>query len=449
VTAAVARERAASRLLSAGFALGLAVAVCGSGCIVRLSRSDDEPLSAGDVSGPPADCSKGPAEDLGKPGGGAAGPRVVGRYDVAKDGAIRFQWSGTEIHAAFQGTGVKMALKVPFVYDLIKQEECPDALVNADPKVNDCNTTGRFPTECCIPLQTIPIVVRVDDGPPQTIQVAPEIGEYELAKDLDASKPHEITVHRSVEAAAGIFEFRGFTLLGNGARFLSPIVRSRRIEVIGDSISCGYGILGANASCRFSYATEDHFESYDALTARALSADLTTIAWSGRGILRNNTGDTTGVVGDFYDRALPVTGEPDDEGVVVWDFAKAAPPQVVVINVGTNDFFLGVPDSAQFEGAYNKLIDRVRKNYPQAHIFCAIPPMLSDVPADTPRTALRDILHRVVGGYNSRGDARVYSMEFLDQGVRRGLGCDFHPNKTTHQIMADQLTAAIKSKTCW
>jgi hypothetical protein len=40
-------------------------------------------------------------------------------------------------------------------------------------------------------------------------------------------------------------------------------------------------------------------------------------------------------------------------------------------------------------------------------------------------------------------------MEFLDQGVRNGLGCDFHPNVTTHRIVAEQLIGAIRSKTCW
>jgi hypothetical protein len=34
-------------------------------------------------------------------------------------------------------------------------------------------------------------------------------------------------------------------------------------------------------------------------------------------------------------------------------------------------------------------------------------------------------------------------------GERYGLGCDYHPNLDVHRIMADQLAAAIRSKTCW
>jgi len=440
--------RRRARLAASAAFTALLVATTASGCIVRLSRSDDEPLENGAVSGAPADCSKGPAEDLGRPDG-PAGPRIVGRSVTGQDGAVRFQWSGTEIHASFQGTGLKMKLKVPVVYDLIRQQECPDDVLKANPKAADCNLAVPTASQCCNPLPSIPLVVKVDDQPARTIQVSSTQLDYEVAAGLDPTKPHEVVVHRSIEAAAGIFELQKVEVVGNGGRFLSPTVRSRRIEVIGDSISCGYGVLGANASCRFSYDTEDHYESYGAITARNLSAELTTIAWSGRGVFRNNTGDTVGVLGEFYDRALPIEGEPDDEGVVAWDFAKAAQPQVVVVNVGTNDFFLGVPDQGPFEAAYGKLLDRVRKNYPKAHIFCAIPPMLSDAPADTPRTAMRDVLSHVVGAFNARGDARVYTMEFLDQGVRRGLGCDFHPNRTTHQLMAEQLTGAIRSKLCW
>jgi hypothetical protein len=40
-------------------------------------------------------------------------------------------------------------------------------------------------------------------------------------------------------------------------------------------------------------------------------------------------------------------------------------------------------------------------------------------------------------------------MELVEQGTRYGLGCDYHPNLTVHQIMAQQTIGAIRSKTCW
>jgi len=75
--------------------------------------------------------------------------------------------------------------------------------------------------------------------------------------------------------------------------------------------------------------------------------------------------------------------------------------------------------------------------------------MLSDAAADLPRSAAREMLNDVVNAFLTRGDTRIYYMEFLDQGVRNGMGCDFHPNLKTHELMADQLTGAIRTKTCW
>jgi lysophospholipase L1-like esterase len=74
-----------------------------------------------------------------------------------------------------------------------------------------------------------------------------------------------------------------------------PAGASRLIEVIGDSISCGYGDLGklADSEC---LTTESHWDSYEAVAARALGAEVSTIAASGRGVIRNYGGDTSGTM---------------------------------------------------------------------------------------------------------------------------------------------------------
>lgn len=74
-------------------------------------------------------------------------------------------------------------------------------------------------------------------------------------------------------------QFFGFRCAG---RFLTPPEGpARRIEVIGDSITCGYGVDGADQYCPFSAATENHYRTYAAIAARDLGADLATLAWSG------------------------------------------------------------------------------------------------------------------------------------------------------------------------
>ena len=51
------------------------------------------------------------------------------------------------------------------------------------------------------------------------------------------------------------------------------------MEVIGDSISCGYGNEAANEHEHFSPTTENAYFSYGAIAARAFNADYTCIAW--------------------------------------------------------------------------------------------------------------------------------------------------------------------------
>ena len=77
----------------------------------------------------------------------------------------------------------------------------------------------------------------------------------------------------------------------------------RLIEVIGDSITCGYGDLGklGDADC---YPTESHWDTYEAVAARMLGAEVSTIAASGRGVIRNYGGDTTGTMPMLYPLTL-------------------------------------------------------------------------------------------------------------------------------------------------
>lgn len=412
-------ERARSRVFSLA-AILVVIASVVSGCIARLTKADDDPIENGAITGPAADCSKITPTPRGVPSGPAE-PQFYGRFTAPDAGFRAMQWSGSAANVRFDATRISANIRIPTVFEYLPLLEDP-------------------PRE--VPVASVTFDVIVDDKPPFTIQVRPGETKYLLAENLDAGRAHEVTVVRAVEALAGVFEFGTFELDGGGT-FLPPIVRQRRIEVIGDSISCGYGILGDNASCRFSYATQDMAPTYGVVSARTLDAEVTSYCWSGRGVYRNNTGLTEGLIGELYDRTLP--GNPDE----LWDFTKAPVPDVVVMLLGTNDFFLGIPDKLGFETAYAQLVVKVRQHYPMAHVFIALPPMLSDAAADLPRSAAREMLNDVVNAFARKGDARIYYMEFLDQGVRNGMGCDFHPNIKTHSIMAEQLTGAIQSKTCW
>ena len=110
---------------------------------------------------------------------------------------------------------------------------------------------------------------------------------------LDAKATHTLQLLKRNESAYGDGTFTGITLGSGGSFVAPPAAAAHRIEVIGDSISCGYGDLGANALCSGSATNEDSTQAYGPIAAAALQAEVHVTAWSGQGLTRSNTGDTS------------------------------------------------------------------------------------------------------------------------------------------------------------
>ncbi len=110
-------------------------------------------------------------------------------------------------------------------------------------------------------------------------------------------------------------EFWGFVL--DEGRWLveAPALPSRKLEFIGNSITCGYGNEGTNKEEHFDYATENHYYSYASLTARALEAQHWVVARSApicscsmniraMRLIRNCVGRVVSTVSDGTSRAI-------------------------------------------------------------------------------------------------------------------------------------------------
>jgi lysophospholipase L1-like esterase len=202
--------------------------------------------------------------------------------------------------------------------------------------------------------------------------------------------------------------------------------------------TCGYGIPGDGATCSFGPDTEDEYDAYGARAARLLGADHVTIAWSGRGMQQNPPSIQGDTMPALWERTL------GDDPASRWDF-RSYVPDVVVINLGTNDFWHGDPGVA-FETTYEEFLARVRARYPHALVFCAIGPMLD--PADDLVPA-RARITRLVAARNAKGDGAVFAIEFPPQNDADGFGCDKHPSELTHSRMAAQLAREIKRRAGW
>jgi hypothetical protein len=214
--------------------------------------------------------SAGAGGTAGSSGGesGTLGPRFVGRFTNDR----RFAWSGATVVLRFTGTSVSLTL----------------------------NDTGDNFYDAVI-----------DGGVPRVIDAESGMRTYELATGL-GNGPHEVRVTRRTEAFFNPSTFVSFSVPESS--WLPSSAPARRLEVIGDSISAGYGIEGAGPSCPFTAATENHSLTYGALAAKELGADVHVEAWSGIGIYRNNTGDMNGLMPTRFPRILP------DDAATTWTF---------------------------------------------------------------------------------------------------------------------------------
>jgi lysophospholipase L1-like esterase len=323
---------------------------------------------------------------------------LIGRFDNSDPTGPKFAWSATTIKANFKGTSIAVNLKST-------GDNWFNVIID-----NIVRTPVNIPSGA-----TMPVV---------------------LASGL-SSDAHTIELVRRTEAWVGDVQFLGFAV-GQGKLLDSPTAASRRIEFIGDSITCGYGNEGSSQYQSFTTKNENAYLAYGSVAARALGADQITVAWSGKGVIRNYGGDTHEMMPELYSRILPY------DTALTWNPSQWI-PQVVVINLGTNDFSTGTPDKDAFIATYVNFVKRIRSQYSGAHIYCALGPMLN---GDSLINA-RDFLNKVVNQFHAAGDSKVRFIEFPMQDGTLGYGEDWHPTVATHAQMAKRLIEQLKNDLGW
>lgn len=326
----------------------------------------------------------------------AAGVRWIGRVDTSDPARPRFSWSGTGFVARFQGTSLTAAL----------------------------GNEGRF------------IFKAVIDGVPQpAFTTMPGAARFALATGLPAGE-HTVALHRQTEGLLGLSQLHGLTV-GDGTLLDPPPAPRRRIEVVGDSISCGFGVLGSldNDDC---YSTESHWDAYPSVMARGLGAEVSTIAGSGRGVVRNYPGDSIDTMPAIYQRTLATAPSP------TWSFGSE--PQAVIINLGTNDLGNGKGDPGpRFATIYQSLVETIRSRYAGALILCTIGPMTS--PAES--AIVCGHIRTVLQARAAAGDFRIALFDGIAPQTPDKYACSYHPNVAENEIVAAQLADELRARLGW
>ena len=132
-----------------------------------------------------------------------------------------------------------------------------------------------------------------------------------------------------------------------------------KLEFLGDSITCGWGVLASKDRVGFCTHEEDSTKSYAYLTAEALKADIRTIAISGQGIV-HSCGENVGIKFiEFFDAVSREQGGYKCDGYI---------PDVFIINGGTNDKLCHVTPDEFVKGGV-ELLTAIRKMYPDTPII--------------------------------------------------------------------------------
>ncbi|MCR5076790.1 MAG: lipase [Prevotella sp.] len=327
--------------------------------------------------------------------------RYIGRFSWRNPSRPAFNWPGTVITTDFQGTSVKLIAK---------------------PR------SGYF-------------MCWIDNAAPFKVGLNSEKDSVVTLATALPNARHSLRLMYIIEGLDRRTDFRGL-VLDEGCTLLPPRrMPERRIEFIGNSITCGYGVESTNASDPFEDETENHALTFANIVSDSLHALHTSISRSGIGVYRNYNGPAAGSRDPMpwqYEFTL------FNDSTEQWDFSLWT-PDLVCINLGTNDFSTTGWNKRLYEEAYRKFILQVRRHYPHTPIVLLNGPMLGER-EDRIEAAILDRLQREC---KRRGDKEVHRFSFSRQTGELGYGASWHPSKQQHERMAAELLPFLKTIMRW
>jgi lysophospholipase L1-like esterase len=324
-----------------------------------------------------------------------------GRFNKANPKEVHYDWSGTTIHFSMTGNKLQLLMKGGDrnYFNLYINDELHEVLY--------------------LPNDTIYGV----DG-------------------IKGKGPHNIRLQKRTEGEMGTAIFKGINV-GENEQLLPNAPVSRRIEFIGNSITCGYGTEGASREEDFLPSTENVDKSYAFITARAFDAECMITAHSGLGVIRNY-GDKNKVsvklptMTDRYNQTL------DEDSTICWDF-NTWQPHAVIINLGTNDYWSEpYPDKIVFQHRYEKFINEIRGVYGKIPIFCICGPLRDEPLYSTIKETVEKV--RLINK-----DSNLYFIGIPTYLLNNtnDLGSDWHPSYRGQRKMAAHIIPIIANILHW
>ena len=255
----------------------------------------------------------------------------------------------------------------------------------------------------------------------------------------------DVKIVKLSESANSTFYISGISV--NGTAISPAENKDHLIEFIGDSITCGYGVDDEDMNHHFSTRTEDNTKTYAYKTAELLDADYSMVSFSGYGIISGYSDGSRKVseqtVQQYYDKyGFSWSSQGYAPSEHKWDFKRK--PDVVVINLGTNDnsYCKGIAERCEeYQQEYVNFLKDIRKKNPNATMIGTLGIMGQE---------LYPYVEAAVKQYSEEtGDKNVYSMMFDNQSMADGIAADWHPSETTHAKAAQKLSDKISEIMGW
>ena len=221
-----------------------------------------------------------------------------------------------------------------------------------------------------------------------------------------------------------------------------------KIEIIGDSITCGYGVETDNPEDQFTTKTENAEKSYAGILAEQLGLDRMLTSFSGHGIVSGYTDNPevpnlSELVPPYYEKTgrngfvLPSGRTVTD---IDWDFS-AWQPDDIIINLGTNDlsWCQEFPERKEkYRKMYVQFLKTVRKNNPHARMLCILGAMGEGL-NEHMQAAVRDYIAET-------GDRHIRAVSLKEQnGLKNGYGANYHPSAITQQELAETVIRELRN----
>lgn len=252
-------------------------------------------------------------------------------------------------------------------------------------------------------------------------------------------KEHTLEIYKTTEAHSG-----GILFAGTTAKLTSITAKKKKkIEFIGDSITCGAASDPSDIPCDKGEYFDHHngYYAYGPVLSRAIGVDYLMSSVSGIGMYRNwnDENKEEGIMPDVYPN-LYLT---KDNSKPKYDFAFQ--PDIISIALGTNDFSGGdgkkerLPfNPEKYVSNYINFIKMLYQHNPKAQIVITNSPMINGERA----IVFEDCLNKVKNAFaEDKIHKPILIFKFKPMTPK---GCSGHPDVADHKVLADEYAPFLK-----